>query len=91
MADADIGDVRTLSATFRNAAGTGTNPTTVVLTIRKPDGTVVTPTPAATGAGVYNYVQIIDQAGVWAWKYTGTGTVTDMQQGQFSVRKDRTL
>lgn len=51
MAVHDIGDLVTLWAVFRNEAGTQTAPTTVTLTIRKPDGTVEEATVVAVEAG----------------------------------------
>ena len=36
-----LGDLVPLEATFKNAAGTLTNPTAVTLTVRAPDGNIV--------------------------------------------------
>jgi hypothetical protein len=90
MADFDVGDVARLTATFRAVDGTPTN-TTVVLTVRKPDGTSSTPSATNTGAGVYEANVVIDQPGVWDYSFAGSGAVGAREGGRLYVRRDPTL
>lgn len=86
----DVGDIVALSTTFKNSGGTPTDPTTVTLTITPPSGSAVvvtggslTHTPS-TGVYSYNYTPSI--AGVFRYKWVGTGTVVSTEGGQFEVR-----
>lgn len=78
-----VGEKAPLEATFKNAAGVGTNPTTVVLEVRAPDGTVTTPSATALGAGVYHYDQDVTQPGLWWYSFQGTGAVNATEQKSF--------
>ncbi len=84
-----VGEPVPLQATFTNAAGTPTN-TTVALKIRKPSGTVLTPSPTNTSAGVYVYNQLVDEAGLWWYTFTGTGAVAAVEQNSFVVQAVQT-
>lgn len=77
-----VGEVAPLEATFKNASGAPTN-TTCVLEVRAPDGTVTTPSPTNSGAGVYHYDQAITMPGLWWYAFIGTGAVTATEQGSF--------
>jgi hypothetical protein len=85
------GDVVPLQATFTNAAGTPTN-TTVVLEVRKPDGTLLTPTPTNASTGVYTYNQAtaVGEEGVWWYAFIGSGAVAATEQNSFVVEARRT-
>jgi len=78
-----------LQATFRNSSGTPANPSGgVTLSIRKPDGTTLAPTPTAQGAGVYTYTVTGAQnntAGVWSAAFTGTGDIAVTEYDTFVV------
>jgi len=85
------GDLRRIGGTFTNAAGTPTDPTTITFKYTRPSGTTVTlvyGTDAAlmrTSAGVY-YVDLdITEAGKWYYRFAGTGTVQEAEDGQFNV------
>jgi len=91
MSTLHIGDVYRTTATFYNAAGVATNPTAVTMKLRKPDGTVSTPTPSSDGSGVYHYDVTIDQDGTWEYSFTGTGTIVASEPGQFYVYGSRVL
>ncbi len=84
MADSiyQVGEVAPLEATFKNAAGTPTN-TTVALEVRAPDGTLTTPSPTNTGAGVYHYDLQVTQPGLWWYAFIGTGAITATEQKSF--------
>jgi hypothetical protein len=92
MADStyQIGDAVPLEATFRNAAGTPTNPSAVTLTVRAPDGTITTPTPTNTGPGVWHYDLSVTQPGLWWYTFKGTGTVQAADRRSFYVQNDWT-
>jgi hypothetical protein len=82
----------TNTAPFTTVGGVATDPTAVVLTVRKPDGTVTAytwPSPAtlskeATGRF---YVDVtLDASGLWAYELAGTGAVQAVEQGRLYVR-----
>lgn len=82
----DIGDVIRLRGTFEDATGVPANPTAVALRIRKPDGTVATPSPSAAGTGIYEYLLSPDQAGWWTYRFIGTGANAAAEEARFFVR-----
>lgn len=90
--DYDIGDVATLSATFTNAAGTATDPDTVTVTVREPDGTLevyvygTDPEVVKDATGRYSFDQECTVAGTWFYSFVGTGAVATAEEGTFSVR-----
>lgn len=81
----DIGDVWVPEATFMNAAGVATDPTTVTARTRDPGGTVAVlgPVSGATGgsgitrvsAGTYTIDVALNDSGYWYARFEGTGTV----------------
>ena len=86
----DIGDLKRCQCTFLNFADVATNPTTVALTIREPDGveTAVAQgsmTNSATGVWFYDYA--ISKAGRHVERWVGTGAVQRSPQIEFWVRK----
>lgn len=71
--------------------GVATDPTTVSLTITAPSGSSTTYTYAAaqitrTGAGAYSKDIACSEAGTWQYVWTGTGTVSDVAAGTWTVR-----
>lgn len=99
----DIGDRITLRATFRLAPtpaqlaagepGTPTNPTTVVLRIRRPNGSTTVHTfgldPITNpAAGAFEFIVLIapGEDGPWAYRWEATGTVICAEEGSFVVR-----
>lgn len=86
----DIGDVRSLKGTFADASGTLTNPTTIALVIKEPDGTLTTKAIGdltTTATGVYTYVFTISQSGRHIVNWTSTGSVAVAAETEFYVRK----
>jgi len=83
----DIGSLIQLTGTFKNAAGTLTDPTTVTCTVRDPAGVVTT--PAATKASVGVYTADVDLtgalAGVWNYRFQGTGACQAAEEASFYV------
>jgi hypothetical protein len=81
----DVGDSVRYSVTF-TAAGTPTNPTSTTLTLTRPDGTTVTPSPTNMGPGLYQADYQLDQAGLWKWEWRGTGAVVATDKGNVRAR-----
>lgn len=90
----DTGDLRRLTVTFTNLAGTVTDPTGVTFTIRKPDGTVtsyVYPTDAVlvkSTTGVYYVDYAITLPGRHVYRWVGTGAVETAETGEFYARRN---
>jgi len=102
----DVGDVATLGnpttavnadadpdwEAFLDKLNQAADPTTVTITVTKPDGTVTTyaynGTPALTRESIGRYwVDVaLDQPGTWKWTFTGTGNVATSQTYAFTVR-----
>ena len=85
-----IGDTVRLQCTFTNAASVNTDPAAVALTVQDPSGTDTAYTYAGatitrSAAGVYYVDVTIDEAGTWEFRWVGTGTVTQADQGSFYV------
>src|SRR4051812_29508852 len=85
-----IGDAVPLEATFRNTAGTLTNPTAVTLTVRAPDGTITTPSPTNPSTGVFHYDLSVTQPGLWWYTFKGTGAIQAADRKSFYVETDWT-
>src|SRR6266540_5929205 len=87
----DIGDRKPLTATFTNAAGTATDPTTTTFKIQKPDGTVtiyvygVDTQLVRDSVGNFHVDYTFDTAGLWHYRFEGTGAVTATQDGTVIV------
>lgn len=87
-----VGDPVVLTNTF-TIAGVATDPTTVALKVVEPDATTTTYTYAGatvtrTATGVYTKTITVDQAGIWQYVWTGTGTAADVEPGYFLVEAD---
>lgn len=91
----DQGDVWVPQATF-TVGGTPTDPTTLILRIKKPDGTVsvITENTPATptlpivrvSAGVFKHSGItLDDAGYWFVRFEGTGAAVAAEEHQAIV------
>ena len=87
----DIGDVVRLEASFKNAANVATTPTTTVLTLKMPDGTLSTPAITANGTGVYYYDVLFSASGAWTYRWVATGTVQTAEEGRVYVRPSKVL
>ena len=89
----DIGDSIRLNATFTNIAGADTDPTAIVLTIREPDGVLVTkdyPTPAditKDATGKFHFDFAITKAGRHIVNWEGTGAVATAEETEFYARR----
>lgn len=76
----------TLTATIRDAASALADPTTVVCTVKKPDGTTVTPMVTNTATGVYTAEITLDTAGTWYVAFQTSGAIVVAQETSFVVR-----
>ena len=96
----DVGDLLVPQATFKNAAGTDTDPTNLVVKQQEPDGTETvlytglvsalngSSTPVAkTATGVFklNPGAVADAAGRWVFNFAGTGAVTAAEEFIYAV------
>ena len=68
----DIGDRPTVTGTFTSSAGTLTDPTTVTVRVREPDGTetlytspVASIVNSSTGVWAFTFPAALDAAGDW--------------------------
>ena len=84
----DVGDGIRLTGTF-DISGSGANPTTAVLSLTDPSEVVTTPAVGNGTDGVYLVSAIVDEAGTWYYRWTGTGAVVAAHEGHFFVRKRR--
>jgi hypothetical protein len=78
-------ELATLQNIFK-VNGTPTDATTVTLTVTDPTGTATvysSTTHVSTGTYQQNVPATLD--GIWVYKWVGTGTATDVQEGTFTV------
>lgn len=75
-----------IPATFKNTSGTLTDPSSVALTILKPDGSTDTLSPTHDSTGVYHadYTST-SLPGAYTWRWMGTGAVVAPLEGTFYV------
>lgn len=90
----------TNAAAFADLAGTATDPTSVVLTIVKPDAARLIygwPSAGADGtltkqsAGRFHFDVLLDLAGTWLWRLEGVGAVTSASEGNIRVQRSKVL
>jgi NADPH:quinone reductase-like Zn-dependent oxidoreductase len=75
-----VGDAVRLQATFRSLDGVNTDPTAVSVKVLDPGGTITTYTLAGgqvvkAADGVFRYTLSLTVAGLYTYKWFGTGTV----------------
>lgn len=88
-----IGDAPLLIGEFRaRATDVLANPTTVVVKVRPPSGTVIaystssTPAVIAVSTGVFSLqLPVVTQAGDWFYRFEGTGDLVDAEEQRFTV------
>lgn len=86
----DINDAPTFRCNFK-VSGVDTDPTTVSLFVRKPDGSSATytyggATIARDSLGNFSKQITLDQRGVWFYAWTGTGACVAAAEGTITVR-----
>jgi hypothetical protein len=77
-------ELATLTNTFK-VGGVPTDATSVTLTVTDPTGATSTPAVTHTSTGVYTATAACTVAGVWLYKWVGTGTASDVVEGTFTV------
>lgn len=87
----DKGDAERLTWITRDSTNALADPTTVALTIRKPDGTSATYTYAGAqivrdSLGTWHYDTTWDQSGLWEYRWVGTGALALSEEGALWVR-----
>ena len=80
-----VGDLVTMTATFTNASGTLTNPTSVSGSVKDPSGTVTSPSVSQQSTGVYIMQYTISIPGLHSYRIAGTGAATAAGEGQFAA------
>lgn len=81
-----VGDLVTFTAAFAAVAtNAAVNPTTVVITVRDPNGNPTTPVVSNPSLGVYQAQETITIPGLWQWKATGTGAAVAQGWASFTV------
>jgi hypothetical protein len=90
----EVGQKKTITVTFCNAAGAAADPTGVTLEIRDPStGTRTTYTHGVDAAlvkdttGVYHFDLTLSAAGDWMFRWAGAGAIVAVDEGVISVRK----
>lgn len=87
----DVDESLVLTAEFRDTETDAlVDPSTVSVTLRQPDGTLVSyGYPADVekeSVGVYQLIHDFDQAGTWRWRWTSTGAGKAVNNGEVYVR-----
>lgn len=82
----DVGDVVTITGTFRDASGAVVDPTAVTAQVLDPAGTVANPTATRISAGVYAFTISVTAAGIWRYRLEGTGANAAAAEGVFAAR-----
>jgi len=87
---ADTNELATLTNVFK-VSGTATDPTAISLTVTDPQGTATTYTYALaeitrSSAGTYTKDIPCTLAGIWHYKWVGTGTASDVVEGSWTVQ-----
>lgn len=91
----DVGDIPYIVCTFTDNVGTVIDPTTVVLYLQNPSGSVGTYTYASgavirPAAGTYTFNGTATEAGFWDVRWVGDGAAIAAQQGRYFVREVNT-
>lgn len=76
------GNVRVLTATFKDQDGNLADPTTVTFAVKSPNGIITNYTPTHLSLGVYTYNLDLDVSGLTLWRPIGTGAVKAAEKWQ---------
>ena len=81
-----LGTQITLTATFTDAAGVLTNPTSTTAKIRLPDGSQTALTPLVNGStGVFTFAYTPLSVGLYIYQFAGTGAVVVAGESTFLI------
>jgi hypothetical protein len=86
MTSYDVGDLVRLSVIFTDIAGVPADPTTVSLRVRRAGSTTTYASATNPATGEYYQDVSIDTAGVWIYRWIGSGAIVAAEEGQFFVR-----
>jgi uncharacterized protein YfaS (alpha-2-macroglobulin family) len=87
--DYDRGDTVRLDVEFKDIDAVLTDPTNVTVYVLDPSGNETVYNDAVNDAvGVYHKDVLLDEEGVWHYRWVGTGTLAAAGTGQLRVRKD---
>lgn len=81
----DVGNQIRLLAVFTDVDGALIDPTTVDVSIKKPDRSIVTATATRLSLGNYYYDVVLDQVGYWYYRFVGSGLVVAAADSSFTV------
>lgn len=81
-----VGTAITVTATFKDANGILTDPTTVVCKAEDPLKAVTNPTTTQVSTGVYSASFIINSPGEWNVRFEGTGALTAAEEARILGR-----
>ena len=94
----DVGTQVRFQCTFKNLAGTATDPTSITVKIKDPSGNVQTlvygvdsDVKKGATAGIYYVDRTIDESGIWRHRWAGTGTVEAANEASIRVEKQHVL
>jgi hypothetical protein len=82
-----IGDMIEIEASFKNRDEVLTDPDTVKVRVRKPDGSFETLDSAKVSTGLYRATVVADMSGIWQRRVESTGGVTAADESEFFVRR----
>jgi hypothetical protein len=91
----DIGDAVRCDVSFTDMSGVAADPTAVLFKYEDPSENETTLTYGVDvevvrdAVGEYHVDVTIDEAGRWAYRWEGTGTVVSATELEFDVRKSR--
>ena len=90
----DIGDLVRLAVTFQDATCTDQDPSSILVRVKAPDGTVTvlnSPTVVKDAVGQYHADFSVTEAGYYYYRWEGTGTLQAAGEVAFRVRESRIL
>ena len=85
----DVGDKVRITGTFKNTAGTDTDPSTIVGKYKDPRGSETTASTTNSATGIYFFATSISAEGTWFFRFTGTGTIEAAGEGRFHARDSK--
>lgn len=87
----DQGDRVRIQAEFRDLSNQLANPTTVTVQVKRADGTISTPSASNPSTGVFtadvDIPTAATSAGVWSYRFAGTGALVAAGEAVFFVRQ----
>lgn len=94
----DVGDTVRLTSDFALTNGSAADPSEVTLRVRTPGGEttlyeITSPYSELVrdAVGSYHCDLAITEAGTWAYRWQGTGTVATVEEGQLYVRRSKVI